>query len=91
VSTYDVADLTRSTQDPELQVIGRVRTEEIAKQLKEIRDAISQVINEEPQPGRMGLNSIEIALTVGTEGRVSFVARGSVEASIRLIFTRPEP
>jgi hypothetical protein len=90
LAKYGVADLTTSTQESEIQAIGEVRSEQVAEQLREIRDTISQVIDEEPHAGRIGLDSIEISLTVGAEGRVWFVAKGSVEASIKLIFARPE-
>jgi hypothetical protein len=89
LARYGVADLTTSAQESEIQAIGEVSSEEVAEQLKEIRDTISQVFDEEPPAGRIGLDSIEISLTVGAE-RVWFVAKGSVEASIKLIFARPE-
>jgi hypothetical protein len=90
VGTYGVADLTHATTEGvQIEAIGEVSSEKVAAQLKDIRDAIlSTVIDEEPQPGRIGLTSVEIALTVGTEGRIWFIAKRSIEASIKLVFSR---
>jgi hypothetical protein len=90
MSAYGVADLTATSQGTQIQAIGEIRSEEVAAQLKEIQDAIvSTVFDEELQPGRIELTTVEIALTVGTEGRISFVAKGSIEASIKLVFSKP--
>lgn len=60
---------------------------DLARQLKAISDAIAPVLDD-AQTGRLGLAELEIALTIGVEGGVWFVAKGSAEASILLRFRR---
>jgi hypothetical protein len=59
----------------------------VAAQLKEISDAVQPVLDD-AQPRNLGLKEIEISLTIGAEGGVWFVAKGSAEASIVLRFGR---
>ena len=90
MGVYGVANLEPSTDGMTVQTVGEIRSEQVSAQLTEIRDATNAVfIDEEPQAGRIGLQSIVIDLTVGAEGKVLFVAKGSVEASIQLTFSRP--
>jgi hypothetical protein len=56
-SSYSVADLTATTQGTCTQEIGEISSEEVADELMEIRDAISTVLDKEPQPARIGLTS----------------------------------
>lgn len=67
---------------------GVVDLESLRSQLSEIRDALSPVIEQQSaQPG-FRLNSMELSLTVGLEGRVWFVAKGSGEASLTMTWSR---
>lgn len=98
MATYGVLDLT--TENP-MQVtaegeafwpgqshevdLGKLRT-----QLEEIRDAILPVASAPNLPSDgFGLQTLELDLTIGAEGKVWFVAKGSVEASIKLTFGHP--
>ena len=96
MATYGVADLTQASSlnfsegvGPNLVAVGEVRSEEVANQLKDIRDTISTVLDDMPQSREMRLETVELNLTVGAEGGVWFVAKGSLEASIKLSFSRP--
>ncbi len=86
--TYPVVDLTA---EPEFVLEGKptVDPRELAQQLRDISDAIAPVVGETQSSGGFGLESIEIALTIGAEGGVWFVAKGSAEASITVTFSRP--
>lgn len=62
----------------------------IAGQLSDISGAISRTFGgDEQSPGVLSLSTVTIALTIGAEGGIWFVARGSAEAAITLTFTRP--
>ena len=88
---FRVVDLTQ----PDLNVasplqagkLGAVDLDQMRSQLTQIRDALSPVLEEEPQKS-IQLQSIELDLTVGLEGQVWFVAKGTAEASLRLIWSR---
>ena len=87
MATYGVLDLT--TENP-MQVtaegeafwpgqshevdLGKLRT-----QLEEIRDAILPVASAPNLPSDgFGLQTLELDLTIGAEGKVWFVAKGSI-------------
>jgi hypothetical protein len=83
---FPVADLSRGAA----LAMERSRTvdpTELARQLKTISDAVARVVDDAPA-GRLGLAEVEISLTIGAEGGVWFVAKGSAEASIVLRFKR---
>lgn len=86
--TYPVSDLS-ATSGLALESRAIVDPRELASQLKDIGDAIAPVLAEDRDEGSLGIKSIEIALTIGAEGGVWFVAKGSAEASIKLILERP--
>lgn len=87
--TYPVADLTVETT---FKAEGRpeVDPEKLAGQLKHISDSIAPVLAKTEVKEGFGLQTIEIALTLGAEGGVWFVAKGSAEASITVTFGRGE-
>jgi hypothetical protein len=95
MANYGVLDLT--TENP-MQVTAEgdafwpgkdheVDLGTLRSQLEEIRDAILPVASAPnvPEDG-FGLQTLELDLTIGAEGQVWFVAKGSVEASIKLTF-----
>ena len=82
---YPVADLSSS---PALAFSrsAAVDPQRLAEELKDISEAIAPVLDG-ARAGRLALSELEIALAIGVEGGVWFVAKGSAEASIRLRFT----
>lgn len=91
MATYGVAEITQVEGTPELRSRGNVDLDYLSQQLTEIRDAITPVLAEEPQPERFGLQSVQMALTVGAEGKSWFIINGSAEASITSTFPGPAP
>lgn len=83
---YPVLDLTVSA--PILEGRATVDPKDLARQLKDISDAVAPVLSDTPESG-FGLDSIEIALTIGAEGGIAFIAKGTAEASITAKFARP--
>lgn len=70
--------------------LGVVDPQELREQLAEIRDALQPLLAEEQAAGSgMGLAEITVGLALGASGKVLFIAEGSVEASIGLVFRRP--
>ena len=61
----------------------------IASELKDISDAIAPVLAKSELSAGFGLQTIELSLTIGAEGGIWFVAKGSAEASITATFGRP--
>lgn len=86
-SRYPVVDLT--TSEPALEGRASVDPQELARQLKDISDAVTPVLADDAQQGGFGLDSIEIALTIGAEGGIAFIAKGTAEASVTVKFARP--
>ena len=87
-TAYPVADLTVETSFA-LERQPRVNPQELARQLKDISDAIAPVLAQADTKAPFGLQSIELSLTIGAEGGIWFVAKGSAEASITATFSRP--
>jgi hypothetical protein len=94
MTDFGVIDL--STESPvQVTAIGgwgdrKINLVEVRRQLEEIRDAILPVATGGGTQGGFGLQSLVIALTVSAEGKILFVAKGAIEASISLTFARPE-
>jgi hypothetical protein len=87
VVDLSVVDLTAA--ETTIEAKGEVDLDSLRSQLEQIRDAIIPLLQAQ-QPAGIGLSSIEIALSVGFEGKVWFIAKGTAEASIKLTFARPE-
>lgn len=87
--TYPVVDLSANEHES-IAYEGRAKVDPaaIAKQLKDIADAVGPVVADERAAGGFGLQTVAITLTVGAEGGVAFVAKGSAEASITLTLGR---
>jgi hypothetical protein len=98
MASYGVLDLTTGspmqvTAESEDLWPGKTHEVNLGKlrsQLEEIRDAILPVASA-PNVAKdgFGLQTLELDLTIGAEGQVWFVAKGSVEASIKLTFGHP--
>ncbi|HEX8101115.1 MAG TPA: hypothetical protein VF533_00745 [Solirubrobacteraceae bacterium] len=89
-TNFDVVDLSQreSLLQGEDMATGSVNLEDLRGQLEEIRDALSPVVTS-PVPGDgLRLESLELDLTVGLEGRVWFIAKGKGEASLRMKWSR---
>jgi hypothetical protein len=91
MSEFGVVDLQTSSP---LEGIARadalragIDLEKLRDQLQEIRDGLAGIAGESAADG-LRLETLEIDLTVGAEGSVWFVAKGSAEASIKLTFGR---
>jgi hypothetical protein len=90
---FSVVDLSRNDfgRGPALlqaSEIGQVDLDALRDQLVEIRDSIGQVIDSSCEAGALHLSTIELDLTVGLEGKVWFIAKGSAEASLKLTWSR---
>jgi len=86
--TYPLVDLT---PDISLDMAPQARVDPrlIAEQLSDISGAITRTFSgDEESPGALSLSTVTVALTIGAEGGIWFVARGSAEAAITLTFTR---
>jgi len=91
LATYGVAEIAQAEGLTVIEQRGAVDLDDLSGQLQEIRDAITPIIAGETQTaGDFGLESLEISLTVGAEGKIWFIASGSAEASITMTFSRPE-
>ena len=86
--TYPVVDLTVVDAEFRLEAKPEIDPATLAAQLKDISDAVSPVLAQADGKQAFGLDSIELSLTVGAEGGVWFVAKGSAEASIKATFSR---
>jgi hypothetical protein len=90
MATYGVAEISQSEGLTDVELHGRVDLDELRDQLIEIRDAINPIITEVPADGALSLERLVLSLAVGYEGKILFLVRGSVQASITLTFTRPK-
>ena len=68
-----------------------VDIDKLRDQLKDIKNGLVGVFEDKDRQGKFALNSLEISLTIGAEGGVWFIAKGSIEGSIKLTFERNEP
>jgi hypothetical protein len=53
------------------------------------RYIVAWMAEAESSQNSFGLQTLEIDLTLGAEGKIWFIAKGSAEASIKLTFGRP--
>jgi hypothetical protein len=83
---YPVVDLT--SPPSLLEARPTVDPSALARELKDITDGIAPVIATGRDDTPFGLESVEVALTIGAEGGLAFVAKGSAEASITVRFSR---
>jgi len=89
-SAFSVVDLTQGQSPLQATQHGRIDLDDLRGQLEEIRDALTPVVAHQAQDERLRLQSLELSLTVGLEGKVWFIAKGKGEASIKLVWGRSE-
>ena len=87
-STFEVVDLTAAGSPLQGGTHGSVDLDSLRGQLEAIRDALTPVVAEQAADEHIRLKEIELALTVGVEGKVWFIAKGTGEASITLKWGR---
>ena len=91
MATFDVVDLTagsivtRGGEHGNRSSVGSIDTAELAHQLDALRSDLSSVLDQSEEG--IGLKSMVVKLTVGAEGKVAFIAKGSIEASIEITFS----
>lgn len=92
MAEFQVVDLSGTTPSPQprsagrgQESLGRVDTGDIARQLGFLRDDIDQLFQ---QQEHLGLKSVAIKLAITAEGRVAFIAKGTLEASVEVVFER---
>ncbi|HEV7529008.1 MAG TPA: hypothetical protein VGO29_08940 [Solirubrobacteraceae bacterium] len=90
--TYPLVDLSTANVNAGVVYESKVKVDPaaIARELKDITDAVAPVVASDAGRQGFGLQSVAITLTVGAEGGVAFVAKGSAEASITLTLGRAD-
>jgi hypothetical protein len=68
-----------------------VSIDKLRDQLKSIKNGLVGVFEDKDRQGKFALDSLEVSLTIGAEGGVWFIAKGSIEGSIKLTFARNKP
>jgi hypothetical protein len=95
VVDYPVVDLTQPQPDQtpgsaptgqSFVATGSVNGAEVAASIEELRAELSQRITSSPEGG-LKLSELTVKLTITAEGKVAFVAKGGIEASIEAKFT----
>lgn len=90
---YEIMDLTappvgqRGGQRSSGVVVGSVNSSTMTDNLRALRDDLNELFEDDD---RMRLKSLIVKLAVSAEGKVAFIAKGSIEASIELTFERPD-
>jgi hypothetical protein len=69
--------------------LGSVDTAAVAAALESLREDLASHIKS--KPGGLQLTTLSIKLTLGAEGRVAFVAKGTAEACIEVTFSSVDP
>jgi hypothetical protein len=95
---FDIVDLTTpDTEAPKsvskakvagqgaASTLGSVDTAVVAAALEALREDLSGHIK--PDKTGLRLTTLTVKLTVSAEGKVAFVAKGSAEASIEVVFS----
>ncbi len=93
MATFEVVDLaSMSSPTADVSVAGSVDLDALRDQLQQIRDSLSPLLDDQGQTAAdetpIGLQELELALSISLEGKVWFIAKGSAEASITLTFGR---
>lgn len=98
VAEFDIVDLTVSDDGPVKAplkgkvagqsasgMLGSVDTAVVAAALESLRHDLSAHVK--PDRAGLRLTTVTVKLTVSAEGKVAFVAKGSAEASIEVVFS----
>ena len=80
---------TVSTETEEYVDFGRptVDPERIAEEIMDIKRKLNRVFEEDTERS-FALQSMEVQLAIGVEGGIWFIAKGTAEASVKLVFSR---
>jgi hypothetical protein len=65
--------------------LGRIDSDDLRRQLDELVASLGPVMDGD---GKLGLSSLEVGLTLSAEGKVAFLAKAGLEATITLKFER---
>jgi hypothetical protein len=84
MATYEVLDISGQAVERK----GSIDIDRLTERLREIRDKIIGVVDEELTKTGLALDEVEVALTVEAEAGLAFITKGSAEASITLTFKR---
>lgn len=89
MATFEIIDLQSGTAyrsgDRASRALGSVDTQEISQQLDSLRHDINELFHDREH---LGLKSITIKLAITAEGKVAFIAKGTLEASVEIHFER---
>jgi hypothetical protein len=98
VAEFDIVDLTTPEYEPAKAsakgsvagqgvsgTLGSVDTAVVAAGLESLRQDLSAHVK--PDKSGLRLTTVTVKLTVSAEGKVAFVAKGSAEASIEVVFS----
>ena len=98
VAEFDIVDLTISEAEPVAHpaegtvagqsaggTLGSVDTAVVAAGLESLRQDLAGHLKADK--GGLRLTTLTVKLTVSAEGKVAFVAKGSAEASIEVVFS----
>ncbi len=101
MAEFDIVDLTISNDEPvgtpskstvagqsAAGTLGSVDTAVVAAALESLRQDLAGQVKADK--GGLRLTTVTVKLTVSAEGKVAFVAKGSAEASIEVVFSAPE-
>jgi hypothetical protein len=100
VAEFDIVDLTveeepaakpsakgKAAGQSAASTLGSIDTSVVAAGLESLRQDLAGHIK--PDKGGLRLTTVTVKLAVSAEGRVAFVAKGSAEASIEVVFSIP--
>ena len=81
---------TTSTEAEEYVKYGKpmVDPDRIANEIADIKRRLSTIFEDGDAEKHFILQSMEVQLAIGVEGGVWFVAKGTAEASLKLVFGR---
>lgn len=68
----------------------KVDIDKLRLELIDIKNGLVGIFEETDRKEKFGLYSLEVSLTIGAEGKIWFIASGSIEGSIKLTFKRPD-
>jgi hypothetical protein len=100
VAEFGIVDLTVAAVEPGNGVangaqgqsaggwLGSVDTAVVASALESLREDLTAHI--QSSPGGLRLSTLTIRLSLSAEGKVAFVAKGSAEACIEVVFSVPD-
>ncbi len=100
MAEFDIVDLTVAEEGPRVRskggaagqaaagTLGSVDTAVVAAGLDALREDLAAHVK--PDKSGLRLMTVTVKLSVSAEGKVAFVAKGSAEASIEVVFSAAE-